>query len=355
MFVSLARRGSELKESISCSSLVSSLVSLAMETNSLEHHQPSDSPKPSLDQEPSRRFWDILDLHKWEGFWYSTGHLEGTKDLQAHHESRDDDIVLASSIKTGTTWLKALCFCIMQGQKGADKGKVGEKEEEEDDPLLKNHPTFYVQTIESKNYEKNSTVDLSGMPSPRLFHTHIPYNALPESMKKSNCKIVYITRNPKDTLVSMWHFLNNVRTPEQGPYPFDKAFESFCDGVHPYGPFFDHVLEYWKESLKKPEKILFLRYEEMKRDPKEEVKKLASFLGRPFANDKELEKVLWRCSLDRLKNLEVNKNGLTSVGIPKSSFFRLGVVGDWKNNLSNEMQEKLDQMTKMKLDQNDEI
>ncbi|GMP22159.1 hypothetical protein CsSME_00000297 [Camellia sinensis var. sinensis] len=142
-----------------------------METkNSLEHHQPSDSPKPSLDQEPSRRFWDILDLHKWEGFWYSTGHLEGTKDLQAHHESRDDDIVLASSIKTGTTWLK------------------------------------------------------------------------------------------------------------------------------------------------------------------------------------ELEKVLWRCSLDRLKNLEVNKNGLTSVGIPKSSFFRLGVVGDWKNNLSNEMQEKLDQMTKMKLE-----
>ncbi|KAF5959025.1 hypothetical protein HYC85_000234 [Camellia sinensis] len=118
-----------------------------METNSPEHHQPSDSPKPSLDQEPSRRFWDILDLHKWEGFWYSTGHLEGTKDLQAHHESRDDDIVLASSIKTGTTWLKALCFCIMQGQKGADKGKDGEKEEEEDDPLLKNHRTFYVQTI----------------------------------------------------------------------------------------------------------------------------------------------------------------------------------------------------------------
>ncbi|KAF5959287.1 hypothetical protein HYC85_000496 [Camellia sinensis] len=152
------------------------------------------------------------------------------------------------------------------------------------------------------------------MPSTRLFHTHFPYSALPDSIKNSECKIVYITRNPKDTMVSMWHFFNSVRTPEQGPYPFDKAFESFCDGLYPFGPFFDHVLEYWEVSLKKSDKILFLRYEEIKRDPKGLVKRLASFLGRPFVNEEEVEKVLWRCSLDRLKNLKVNKNGSTAVG-----------------------------------------
>ncbi|CAL5353544.1 unnamed protein product [Camellia sinensis] len=321
-----------------------------METKNSIEQPSSNSPKPLLlDQYPKKNFWDFSDIFQSQGFWYTNPHLEAARDILAHFESRNDDIVLASSIKTGTTWLKALCFSIIHGRKNVDV-KVDEEEEEEDDPLVKNTPSSCVQTIENGVYMTNPTPDLSGMPSPRLFHTHFPYSALPDSIKNSECKIVYITRNPKDTMVSMWHFFNSLRTPEQGPYPFDKAFESFCDGLYPFGPFFDHVLEYWEASLKKSDKILFLRYEEIKRDPKGLVKRLASFLGRPFVNEEEVEKVLWRCSLDRLKNLEVNKNGSTAVGLPTNSFFRLGVVGDWKNNFSHEMEERLDQISSMKLE-----
>ncbi|CAL5322125.1 unnamed protein product [Camellia sinensis] len=321
-----------------------------METKNSVKHPPSNSPKPLLlDQYPKKNFWDFSDIFQSQGFWYTNPHLEAARDILAHFESRDDDIFLASSIKTGTTWLKALCFSIIHGQKNVNV-KVNEEEEEEDDPLVKNTPSSCVQTIENGVYMTNPTPDLSGMPSPRLFHTHFPYSALPDSIKNSECKIVYITRNPKDTMVSMWRFFNSVRTPEQGPYPFDKAFESFCDGLYPFGPFFDHVLEYWEVSLKKSDKILFLRYEEIKRDPKGLVKRLASFLGRPFVNEEEVEKVLWRCSLDRLKNLEVNKNGSTAVGLPTNSFYRLGVVGDWRNNFSHEMEERLDQISSMKLE-----
>lgn len=189
------------------------------------------------------------------------------------------------------------------------------------------------------------------MKSPRLFHTHLPYSALPESIKSSKCKIVYITRNPKDTLVSMWHFFNKLRTPEEGPYPLENTFESFCNGVFHFGPFFDHVLEYWNESLKMPQKILFLKYEELQRNPKEQVKRLASFLGKPFAEEKEAEELIWRCSLERLKNLEVNKNGVDPwVGMPNSSFFRNGVVGDWKNTLTLEMGKRIDEICSMKLE-----
>ncbi|KAM7473699.1 hypothetical protein LguiB_020942 [Lonicera macranthoides] len=94
----------------------------------------------------------------------------------------------------------------------------------------------------------------------------------------------------------------------------------------------------WEESLKRPGNILFLNYDDMKRDPKGQVKKLASFLGRPFEKDEDVEKIVWRCSFERLNNLEVNKSGLEPwFGIPKSSYFWLGVVGDWKNSLSLEM------------------
>jgi hypothetical protein len=100
-----------------------------------------------------------------------------------------------------------------------------------------------------------------------------------------------------------------------------------------------------------PHKILFLKYEELQRNPKEEVKRLASFLGKPFAEEEEVEEVIRRCNLERLKNLEVNKNGVDPwVGMSNSAFFRKGVVGDWKNILTPEMSERLDQITCMKLE-----
>ncbi|KAF6141623.1 hypothetical protein GIB67_001175 [Kingdonia uniflora] len=106
---------------------------------------------------------------------------------------------------------------------------------------------------------ESPTPDLSGIPSPRVFHTHLFYNVLPESIKNSKSKIVYVVRNPKDTFISLWHFMNEIRTNEPGPFPIEKAFESFYNGVHSHGPFFDHVLQYWTESLNSPNKIVFLK------------------------------------------------------------------------------------------------
>ncbi|KAL3523683.1 hypothetical protein ACH5RR_016517 [Cinchona calisaya] len=295
----------------------------------------SESLKSLLDQLPKISYGDTFTLYNWEGFWYAPRHLESAKAVQSHFEAKEEDIIIASSLKTGTIWLKSLLFCIM-GPKITDINQ---------DPLLKNHPAVYVKTLETQTYIENPNPDLSNMPSPRLFHTHLPYTSLPESIKKSKCKMVYIVRNPKDTLVSMWHFFKTVKE-----YPFEVLFEGFCNGIHPFGPFFDHVLQYWNESLRAPEKVLFMKYEELKSDPKGQVKKLAEFLGRPFEDEEQVEQVLWRCSLERLKNLEVNKNGFDPwAQMPNSSFFRLGVVGDWKNTLTSEMEERLDQITKMKL------
>lgn len=314
-----------------------------------------------LDQLPKETFFENLDLYKWEGFWYRPKFLEATLSLHSHFEALDDDVFIASAMKTGTTWLKALCFSIIQKESYRDQLLLnnnikGDQEglDIHEDPLTKNPPAFFVKTLEIQVFTESPPPDLSVLKSPRLFHTHLPYSALPGCIKDSKSKIVYITRNPKDTIVSMWSFLNNLRSPEQGTYEFEKAFESFCEGVFHFGPFFEHVLEYWNESLKMPEKILFLKYEDLKRDPKREVKRLASFIGRPF-DDKEgnegMEEVIRRCSLERLKEVEVNKNGIDPwVGIKNSAFFRNGIVGGWKNVFTTEMSERLDQITLTKLE-----
>lgn len=48
-----------------------------------------------------------------------------------------------------------------------------------------------------------------------------------------------------------------------------------------------YVLSYWRGSLKDPMHIIFMRYEEMKADPRGEIKKLAEFLGCPFTEEEE--------------------------------------------------------------------
>ncbi|KAK6230766.1 hypothetical protein QUC31_002284 [Theobroma cacao] len=296
-----------------------------------------------LGELPKETWW-ASDLYNWEGFWFASSHLSPVMAARSNFQASNDDVFLTSSIKTGTTWLKAIIPTIMNPK--------GRKNDDTDDPLLKHHPNDLMPSLELQLFKDNPNPDLTAMPSPRLFRSLVPYPLLPESVKNSACKIVYITRDPKDVFVSMWHFMNSwTCTIGQGPWKMNEAFESFCRGVHAFGPFHDHVLSYWKESLRRPEKILFLRYEDLKKDPKVQLKKLASFLGRPFAKEEEVEKVLWRCSLERLKTLEVNQNGVDPwLGIPYKLYFRRGIVGDWENNITEEMKERLDQVTRMKFE-----
>ena len=129
----------------------------------------------------------------------------------------------------------------------------------------------------------------------------------------------------------------------------------FLKGRGPYrtvpgGLYFDHVLEYRKEKEK--ESLLFLTYEELKEDPEKHVKRLAEFLGCSLASS-EIKEIVKKSSYQRLRNLDVNQNGSEKVhwsGIGFGSFFRQGVVGDWKNHLSPEMVQRLDQIASQKFE-----
>ncbi|PWA65400.1 P-loop containing nucleoside triphosphate hydrolase [Artemisia annua] len=136
-------------------------------------------------------------------------------------------------------------------------------------------------------------------------------------------------RDPKDVFVSKFHFMNKLRPKQLPPLSFDQAFELFCEGVSEYGPYWDHVLGFWRASLESPDKILFLKYEEIKKEPEVHVK-----------------------SFEHLKNLEVNKIGIQRFDfgfeIENRHFFRQGLVGDWKHHMTQEMRERIDRITQEK-------
>ncbi|KAF3581544.1 hypothetical protein DY000_02031748 [Brassica cretica] len=137
-----------------------------------------------------------------------------------------------------------------------------------------------------------------------------------EAHKHSACKIVYVCRNVKYTL---------------------SLFESFCNGTIYYGPFWEHLLSYWRATLEEPKHVLFMRYEELKAEPRHQIKRLAEFLGCPFTKQEE-----------NLRSLEVNKTGSRN-DVNHKDYFRKGEVGDSKNYLTPEMEYKIDMIIQEKL------
>ncbi|KAH7516137.1 cytosolic sulfotransferase 12 [Ziziphus jujuba] len=298
---------------------------------------------PSL---PTEKGWVAANLHQYQGFWHTTRQLAGVLSCQKHFQAKNSDILLVTNPKSGTTWLKAITFSLLNRSRYPDFAHQH--------PLLTNNPHVLVPFLELDLYiHKNQLPNLSSFASPRLFSTHLPYISLPKSVKLSTCKVVYLCRNPKDTFVSLWHFTNRLRSISKSSNPIEESFRKFCRGVSLYGPFWDHVLGYWKESLERSERVLFLKFEEMKENPILEIRRLAEFIGCPFSPEEEengvVEDIMRLCSFETLSNLEVNKNGKISSGEENKAFFRRGEVGDWMNYLTAEMAQELDSITQQKL------
>ncbi|RCV13922.1 hypothetical protein SETIT_2G385200v2 [Setaria italica] len=230
---------------------------------------------------------------------------------------RRGDVVLASPPKCGTTWLKALAFATMA------RG-VYPPVDAEPHPLVRLNPHDCVPFMEMLFAAGQGRSKMDALPSPRLMATHMHHSILPASIKdNADCKIIYICREPKDMVVSLWHFARRTQP--------DLLFSDT-------GPIWDHVLGYWNASKASPETVLFLRYDEMLRDPVGNVKKAARFVGQPFSPAEEeagvVMDVVRLCSFETLRNLEIN---------------RAGEVGDWASYMTPDMARRLDAVVDEKL------
>ncbi|OMP05500.1 hypothetical protein COLO4_08806 [Corchorus olitorius] len=227
---------------------------------------------------PKERGWRTPFIYLFQGFWCQPEEIQSIISFQKHFQARDSDVILASIPKSGTTWIKALSFAIMHRHHFAGPNKKNH-------PLLTSNPHELVPFLEYQVYAKNQVPDLSNLPKPRIFGTksNVPFASLQESIKTSSCPVVYVCRNPFDTFISSWHFMNKVKPESLPSIPLEEAFNMYCKGVIGWGPFWEHMLGYWNESIRRPEKVLFIKYEEMKEDTISQLKKLASFRG-PFLN-----------------------------------------------------------------------
>nr|CAB3475422.1 unnamed protein product [Digitaria exilis] len=230
---------------------------------------------------PLETRWRPFTLRCYAGFWLVEFMLKaGFPVIHSVFNPRPTDVLLASFPKSGTTWLKALSFAALRC---SDHPPLAV-----DHPLRHRSPHDCVRFIEA---EFDTGDEFEALPSPRLLATHLPYTLLPEAITASaGCRVVYICR--------------------PGPHPRMPC---------PAGPQWQHALRYWEESVKRPDKVLFLKYEEMLLDPERHLRKLAEFMGCGFSDEEEGSGV-------------------------NESFLRKGVAGDWSNHMTPEMAERLDKI-----------
>uniref|UniRef100_A0A7N0TUH4 Sulfotransferase n=1 Tax=Kalanchoe fedtschenkoi TaxID=63787 RepID=A0A7N0TUH4_KALFE len=250
-------------------------------------------------------------LYKYQGSWYYARILHGVISTQQHFHPHPTDILLATIPKSGTTWLKAIAYSIVNRGGKSSAGGTG------DNPLLTNSPHDLVPLLEINLYAGKPVPDLSSMPPPRLFASHLPISKLPAA---AFCKVVCLCRNPKDTFTSEWNFTNKLKVVgEEETISIEEAFDMFCNGINAFGAYCG--IAYWSTGRR-------------------------AWRGLEDAKG-VVDEMVKLCSFDRLSNLQVNKsmNGKIN-GVPNSIFFRRGNVGDSKNFLSSGMIDRLDRIVK---------
>lgn len=245
---------------------------------------------------------------------------------------RESDVFVISHPRSGTTWTQELVYLIAND---ADFDQAKAAHLDDRFPYMEYPLAFSLRQIDKKV-------------SPRFLKSHLPYDFLKSEIERVKPKVIYVARNPKDVTVSQYHLHTHLRTRFVGTV--DDYADLFCRDLVMFAPWSDHVLSYWKH--KDDENILFLKYENMKKDLQGTIKEIANFLGKPLSED-QIKAIVEHCSFQSMKvNEAVNYQWWDKSGTSKNmgtGFMRKGKVGDWKEQLSPEMKERIDAMTTQRL------
>ncbi|XP_056659508.1 sulfotransferase 1B1-like isoform X6 [Monodelphis domestica] len=115
--------------------------------------------------------------------------------------------------------------------------------------------------------------------------------------------------------------------------PDDIVIATYPKSVS-YGSWFAHVKKWWAKKEDYP--MLYLFYEDMKKNPKKEIVKVMQFLGMSLG-DEVLEKIIRHTSFEMMKSnplLNFTKIPSAMMDHDASCLMRKGTVGDWKNHFT---------------------
>lgn len=255
------------------------------------------------------------------------------------------DLIIATYPKCGTTWVGQILMLLLK--KGVP-------------------PSTGEEAVGLSPYlEAMGVKAIAHQAPPRCYKVHFDYPSVP---KQPEAKYFCVIRNPKDCLISFFHFaqtdLLGFKDDE-----FDLFFDLFVRGKLMYNDFFDHLLSWYER--RHDSNVIFLYYEKMKKDIRASIKDIAEFMGPEYAemirDPKLLDDVVHYSGFDYMKkttnelmaSVFRKKFGAETDSAAKSDspwvlkkvpvMVRKGIVGDWKTSLSSEQNQILDELIEKRI------
>lgn len=245
-------------------------------------------------------------------------------------EMMDDDVVLVTFPKCGTTWMWKILHSLLRMDEEGGLPTEGKFNREEDFQQYWDFLPINTSPVDEGSEQPPGfcAQDLLDQPSPRLFSTHLPPRMLPDALKSTG-KLVYVLRNPKDAQVSM-HYMGGA--PDDG---WEGSFQRLMDPNSPqvYGTLAAHMIEteqYIKDHL--GNRAFVVTYEELSADLPSVLQRLADFLCVTLPVGK-LEATKERVSFSTMSSLG---------GVVGKVLTRKGEPGDWRNHFTINQNEEFE-------------
>ncbi|XP_071826344.1 sulfotransferase 1 family member D1-like [Apostichopus japonicus] len=254
---------------------------------------------------------------------------ESAVDAVETFNFRDDDMLIATYPKSGTHWMNELVQLLLHG---GDPNKLGHSHRRTPMEITD------VINVGRMDFAKAAVELVEGDPSPRVLMTHLRPHHLPPQTWSKKIPIIYVLRNPMDLFLSLFEFYCGFTLPDGKPYMtkdnFDDTLRTFIAGEVAFDGWCDHVIQY-EDVMQRNDNIMFVTYEEMKKDIQAVIKKVAKHIHRDVDDD-VIVKVAANLTLEAMKlnygkTMETRKKlNLTEEPSPLHLFVRKGIAGRWK-------------------------
>ena len=171
---------------------------------------------------------------------------------------------------------------------------------------------------------------LKSLPSPRVIKSH-------QYFDHRYRKVLYIVRDPRDVLLSYYHFSRKYRHIADD-YPLEQYIRGVVTGtLHSteWGTWGENVGT-WLAARDGRSTFLLLRYEDLMTDTESELAKAARFFG-VSATSAQLRSAIENSSADRLRELEKKEGGeWVATKNKRSDIPMIGsaVAGKWRSALT---------------------
>lgn len=180
--------------------------------------------------------------------------------LRTIYGERDSDIYISGYSRSGTTWTHLILYQL------TTDGNM------DFDHIFHVSPWLFYNAMRG--------TEPPNPPEPRILKTHDNYKFFPKSSKG---RFIYVVRDGRDALVSFYHHRVNVKGFAGS---FDDHFNEFVYGMEYNGHYynwFEHVKDWVENKSQLP--IFYVRYESLKQDFDNTIKKIVEFCDIPVTDE----------------------------------------------------------------------